>query len=517
MASFPTEENDTIWGTTGNDVIDGLGGNDVIYAVSGGHDTINGNAGDDSLYFDRTLDALDSIDGGTGYDILHLAGPYPDLRFDSNQIRNVEQITFWRGGSVRLTVEAGTLQDHLTVFAAGLGATETLYIDASMLMGTVSLIGGAGNDELRGGSGKAWLHGGAGDDFLIGGAGPDQLEGGSGKNRLSGGAGNDTYFVESASDTVLEQADQGTDIVATELGSRTDYSQIYVLPAFVENLSGRSRTGQGVQGNSLDNDIRMGIGSDLIVLQDGGNDTVSASEGNDYIYYGGAFTSADSNDGGGGFDTVGLLGTYVVTLGVNGLRNVEKLALYSSGNENSPNHYDITMVDMDLPSSHKLMVVAQSLLSVETLRFNGAAESGGSFNIRGGKGNDTIETGAGNDKLWGNLGADQLRGGAGKDFFEYHSFAESTGTSRDRILDFGAGDRINLVRIDADGNGANGDSKFSFIGANAFGGVAGQLRVTGSGSDWLVEADIDGDSIADLVIGVTTIGGHVLGSTDFFM
>jgi hypothetical protein len=72
--------------------------------------------------------------------------------------------------------------------------------------------------------------------------------------------------------------------------------------------------------------------------------------------------------------------------------------------------------------------------------------------------------------------------------FEYRAAAESTAADTDFILDFGAGDRINLIVVDANANAA-GNQGFSFIGAEAFGNVAGQLRVTGSGADWLVEGD----------------------------
>lgn len=163
------------------------------------------------------------------------------------------------------------------------------------------------------------------------------------------------------------------------------------------------------------------------------------------------------------------------------------------------------------------MVVAQSLLAGEVVFFDGAAETDGRFNILGGRGADTIAGGGGADRIRGNLGSDSLRGGGGNDMFEYYSAAESAPGTRDRILDFSAGDRINLVPVDADAKAANGNSRFSFIGANAFGGVAGQLRVTQSGQDWVVEGDVNGDGHADLVILVTTAGGHSLSASDFWL
>jgi Ca2+-binding RTX toxin-like protein len=244
---------------------------------------------------------------------------------------------------------------------------------------------------------------------------------------------------------------------------------------------------------------------------------VEGSGGNDFIYYGAAFTNADSNNGGAGTDTIGLLGTYVLTFDADDLVAVEKVAGYSSGNAAAPNHYDLTTIDANVASGEHLTVIAMSLSAIETLSFNGAAETDGRFSILAGKGSDTIVGGQGNDLIWGNLGADTLKGGGGNDHFDYDAASESGSAARDTILDFSAGDKINLWTIDADGNAANGNSKFVFIGDRAFTG-AGQLRATeAQGGGWLVEGDVDGDGSADLIILVHTTNGHMLTAADFVL
>jgi len=378
----------------------------------------------------------------------------------------------------------------------------------------------AGNVDLGGGSDVLVNSGRIDGDVRLG-SGNDSftsLSGSSVGGSIRGGHGDDLYVIGNRADMVLEQAGEGIDEVRTALGSRSDFAAMYILPANVENLTGTSATGQGVYGNALDNVIKMGAGGDLIVLQDGGDDRVESGGGNDFIYYGVAFTNADSNDGGTGNDTVGLLGNYTLTFDADDLVSIEALAAYSSGNPAAPNSYNLTTVDANVAAGGHLTVTGMSLSKIETLVFNGAAETDGRFTINGGKGDDTITGGMGKDLIWGNLGADVLRGGGGNDSFEYYAIADSTIGSRDIIMDFSAGDKINLWNIDADGNAANGNSQFSFIGNAAFGNKAGELRVSeAQGGGWLVEGDVDGDGVADLSILVHVAGGHILGANDFIL
>ncbi len=55
----------------------------------------------------------------------------------------------------------------------------------------------------------------------------------------------------------------------------------------------------------------------------------------------------------------------------------------------------------------------------------------------------------------------------------------------------------------------------SFIGAGAFTGVAGELRQLASGSQTILEGDVNGDGIADFQIAFN--GTLVFGSGDFIL
>jgi len=95
----------------------------------------------------------------------------------------------------------------------------------------------------------------------------------------------------------------------------------------------------------------------------------------------------------------------------------------------------------DVEASFEFM---NSLVSSESLRFDGSAETEGTFHIFGGAGDDTLIAGSGDDLLFGAGGKDSLAGGGGSDIFIYHAAAESTGIGFDILTDFGSGDRIDL-------------------------------------------------------------------------
>jgi serralysin len=82
---------------------------------------------------------------------------------------------------------------------------------------------------------------------------------------------------------------------------------------------------------------------------------------------------------------------------------------------------------------------------------------------------------------------------------------DSSASSQDTLDDFTVGDRIHLVSVDANSLVA-GDQAFSYLGAGAFGHVAGQLRF--DGVSHLLQGDVDGDAVADfqvLVNGVASL------------
>jgi serralysin len=137
--------------------------------------------------------------------------------------------------------------------------------------------------------------------------------------------------------------------------------------------------------------------------------------------------------------------------------------------------------------------------------------------LYGGNGNDKLFGGADADVLNGGDGADRISGGAGDDILTGGSgndvfvFAELGG--RDSVTDFRRGqDKIDLSGLDADTRTAAVDS-FHWIGNQAFSGSAGELQLYRDHGDYYLAGDVNGDKIADFVIG---LGNAQLQSSDIF-
>jgi Ca2+-binding RTX toxin-like protein len=153
--------------------------------------------------------------------------------------------------------------------------------------------------------------------------------------------------------------------------------------------------------------------------------------------------------------------------------------------------------------------VAGNLNGTGNALANTLVGNSGANNLSGGDGNDTLNGDAGNDTLIG---------GAGSDIFDFDLVSDSPAgpALRDSILGgFSHGsDLIDLATIDANALVA-GNQAFSFIGGAAFSGVAGQLRYTNYSGTVIINADVNGDSAADMQILVA--GTHWMTGTDFLV
>lgn len=141
----------------------------------------------------------------------------------------------------------------------------------------------------------------------------------------------------------------------------------------------------------------------------------------------------------------------------------------------------------------------------------------GNDTLKGLDGDDKLIGNTGNDKLFGGLGQDILSGGTGKDQFIFTDVADSPAGAPDRITDFDKKDKIVLKAIDAIPD-ATGNHAFLWAGTDAFSGLAGELRYEKTAKRAAsVQADLDGDTLADFEIEVALVGLTKLNAADFIL
>lgn len=124
----------------------------------------------------------------------------------------------------------------------------------------------------------------------------------------------------------------------------------------------------------------------------------------------------------------------------------------------------------------------------------------------GDEGGDMLLGQGGNDQLIGGGGGDRMSGGSGADDFIFVAPGDSRPGNRDRIGDFrhSQDDTIDLGAIDANVLRV-GDQEFDFIGRDGF-RHAGEVRFEYDKGDTIVQASVDGDRKAELVI---ELDGHI--------
>nr|WP_269466218.1 M10 family metallopeptidase [Rhizobium leguminosarum] len=295
---------------TGNalaNMIAGGAGHDLLNGGAGA-DTLIGGAGDDIYIVDNAGDSV-AENAAAGTDTVKTVLASYALGAD------LENLTYIGIGTAAFAGTGNALNNVLTGGAAA-----------------DNLSGGAGNDTLLGGAGSDTMSGGTGDDIYVvdiatdlvienanegtdtvqtalasytignnvenltytgsanftgtgnalantitGGAGNDVLDGGASNDTLIGGAGNDIYVIDNAVDIVAENVDAGTDTVRTTLAS-------YTLGSDVENLTYIGTTNFAGTGNSLDNLIVGGSGTDTLA-GGAGNDILVGGDAADLFVY----------------------------------------------------------------------------------------------------------------------------------------------------------------------------------------------------------------------------------------
>jgi len=215
---------DRLLGNSGNDHLYGGSGNDDLTGGRG-HDHLYGGAGHDRAFFNVSTDGADTVDLGTGSDVVAVTAAMRGqvrLTFTSAEVGNgiatdSNTMANQDGGlAVRLQAENGSdvligeisrFDDEGVTFVA---SSRGLTFDVRDLVSGVArgdqfgavTLGTKGADDLRtvlsdkayyfnAGMGNDRVAGGAKSDFLVGGAGDDTLNGRAGDDKFIAGGGND--------------------------------------------------------------------------------------------------------------------------------------------------------------------------------------------------------------------------------------------------------------------------------------------------------------------------------------
>ena len=258
-------------------------------------------------------------------------------------------------------------------------------------------------------------------------------------------------------------------------------------------------------GDAADNTLSGGAGMDQLSGNDG-NDSLNGGAGKDKLL------------GGNGNDT--LNGSVGVDTMTGGLGDDTYYVDAAGDVVNESNDAVNGGTDTVFSSVTRTLGAFQ-----ENLTLTGAAALNGTGNtlnnvLTGNAGANKLTGNAGNDLLTGGMGKDVLSGGAGADTFVFNAAAESTGTTKDTILDFVAGtDQIDLRGIDANTLTTGSNEAFTFIGKAAFSSTnaTGQLRFSYStkGNFVVVSGSTDADVEAEFSVQLNGIS--TLSAADFLL
>jgi Ca2+-binding RTX toxin-like protein len=222
--------------TVGSVKIYGLAGDDILAGRNNGTNEIYGGDGDDFIV---PGGVNDTIDGGTGYDQVNYSQNGVGISITSSNSTNFKNVESVTGTVYNDTINFSDLQ---------------VAPDDGL---PINLEGRAGNDSLVGSQYQDVIDGEDGNDTLIGGAGSDILKGGAGIDTLIGGLGNDIYIVDSTTDIITENANEGTDTIQ----SSVTYT---ILAANVENLTLTGTTAINGTGNAGNNVITGNAGNNIL-------------------------------------------------------------------------------------------------------------------------------------------------------------------------------------------------------------------------------------------------------------
>ena len=496
---------------TGSNVASLLDGRGFLFAYEGSDDTLDYRTTARAL----TVTVAPHLYGGLTGTITEQVNPTP-LNiggFEYGTVKGgVGANSFTFDGSER-RVEA---YDTAWTFLGGRSAGDTLTLN---LQAQIESIVGAGEDGVRtlteNDTSGTYLRWSSIESLTVRfGTGPNRIESGVAQNVVVyGGADLDTVDFENAS--------AGATIDLGSTAGQGNVGGTFTLFS-VEGFIG-SQFNDILIDSAASNTVRGGGGDDRVyssAASTAGEDVYSGETGTDLISYALATSAVTvslglmtlQQTGGGGADLLigfeDLFGSkFADTLtgddGANAIGGFEgDDRIEGLGGDDA----------LDGGAGVNTVAYANASAGVTVSLATGTATGGAGSdtlvnfaNVVGSAFADTLKGDANANVLTGGRGADTLTGGGGADTFVFGSKLDSPNSGYDSITDFTrtAGDRIDLRGIDAIEATPRFNDAFSYIGANAFSGAAGELRVVAArGGGWFVYGDTNGDKVADLTIHV---------------
>ena len=301
----------TITGNGAANALSGGAGDDIYYVSTGDSVVETANNGNDTVYADVnwTLSANvenlfltgtalvgtgntsaniltgnaenNTIDGGTGADTL-IGGSGDDIYV----VDNAGDVVIENASEGIDTIQSSVAIDSLGNNIENISLTGAVSVNAAGNSLNNIITGNNGNNILSGEDGNDAIDGGAGADTLYGGNGNDFLNGGAGADDMYGGVGDDIYVLNVSTDTIVENANEGTDTVIAGIN--------YTLGSNLENLILSGTTGIDGTGNAANNTVTGNIGANLlrgsngddVIFGDAGNDTIHGDADNDTLWGG---------------------------------------------------------------------------------------------------------------------------------------------------------------------------------------------------------------------------------------
>ncbi|NRT55443.1 calcium-binding protein [Sphaerotilus uruguayifluvii] len=513
-------------------------GANVVIDAGNGNDTVYGSAGDDTFVSNNGEDLLDGAGGGDTY------------RVTGNTATGFHGYDTWRdSGSSGIDRIVALGAGNVDIGIRNWRDSGIEIVDGSGAAGTVRLLAEYTSDliDLRGTTivgTNVVIDASSGNDTVIGSDGADTILASSGEDRLDGGGGGDTFRVtgtESASfsgyDTYVDSGSSGTDRIEAVGSGNVDIGVRGGLGAAsgIEVIDGRGASGtvrllgEGA-AERFDLSGMTILGSNVVIDQGWGNDTLIGSAGSDTVI---ASFGDDWLDGGNGGDVYRVTGSEAAGWSVfrgydtfrdSGTSGTDRIVATGGG------AVDIGVTDwvgtgieqIDGREAAAVRVVGNG--AGNRMDFSTTTLVGGNITLDGGYGTDTLIGSAGDDTLVGGNGDDWLDGGEGSDtyrvtgnkaggwgVYQDHDHRQDSGTTgTDRLAAYGSGDvdigtwgwsntGIEVI----DGRGATGTVRLLDTGNASLMDLRGTTVLGGNVEIWADYGDdtVYGSAGADLIVG----------------